>query len=104
MTLTLSRAGHRYVADVGAAPGRWTGYWAVLEDDHQSRVTAGENQGETLSHDHVVRLYKPVAGWTGAQRFTLDLNPPQTAHPRRVVFVVADPADQRPVQALALGC
>jgi hypothetical protein len=104
MTLTLSRDGPRYTAELGAAPGRWVGYWAVLEDAHQSRVTAGENRGETLAHDHVVRLYKPVAGWTGAQRFTLELTPPQPAHPRRVAFVVADPASQRPVQALALGC
>lgn len=104
MALTLSRDGQKYVAGVGAAPGRWAGYWAVLEDGHQSRVMAGENQGETLTHDHVVRLYKPVAGWTGGQRFTLELNPPQAAHPRRVVFVVVDPSSQRPVQALALAC
>jgi hypothetical protein len=104
MTLKLAREGQHYSAEVGVAPGRWTGYWAVLEDGHRSRVTAGENQGEALLHDHVVRLYKPLPDWRGARRFTLDLNPPQPAHPRRVVFVIAGAADLRPVQALALGC
>jgi hypothetical protein len=104
MTLKLRRDGQRYTAEVGAAAGRWSGYWAVLEDGHRNRVTAGENQGETLVHDHVVRLYKPLPDWSGTQTFTLNLNPAQAEHPRRVVFVVAAATDQRPVQALALGC
>jgi hypothetical protein len=49
-------------------------------------------------------LQQDLVQGTGAQRFTLELTPPQPAHPRRVAFVVADPASQRPVQALALGC
>jgi hypothetical protein len=104
MSLKLQRDNDQVIAEVGAAPGRWVGYWAVLEDGHRSRVTAGENRGETLGHDHVVRLYRPVAEWQGAQRFTLTLPPADPAHPRRVAFVVAAAADLRPVQALSLGC
>jgi hypothetical protein len=104
MSLKLRRDGERVVAEVGAAPGRWTGYWAVLEDGHRSRVTAGENRGESLAHDHVVRLYQPVADWQGAQTFTLALPPADPAHPRRVAFVIASFGDLRPVQALSLGC
>jgi len=104
MSLKLRRDGERVVAEVGAAPGRWTGYWAVLEDGHRSRVTAGENRGESLAHDHVVRLYQPVADWQGAQTFMLALPPADPAHPRRVAFVIASFGDLRPVQALSLGC
>jgi hypothetical protein len=104
MTLKLVREGSSVTAELGAAPGRWVGYWAVLEDGHRSRVTAGENRGETLGHDHVVRLYRPLPEWQGAQRFTLRLPPADPAHPRRVAFVVAGAEDLRPVQALSLGC
>ena len=104
MSLKLQRDGDRVTAEVGAAPGRWVGYWAVLEDGHRSRVTAGENRGETLGHDHVVVLYQPLREWQGAQHFTLALPPADPAHPRRVAFVVVAAADLRPVQALSLSC
>lgn len=106
--LTLARSGQTVTATVSAGAGSATvaGYWAVLEDGHVSRVAAGENRGETLRHDHVVRLYRPVPAWPAgeARRFTLDVLPGDPAHPRRVVFVVEDPATHRPLQALALGC
>ena len=104
MPLKLLREGEQVTAEVGAATGRWTGYWAVLEDGHRSRVSAGENRGETLAHDHVVRLYQPVGEWEGPHRFTLSLPPADAGYPRRVVFVVAAAADLRPVQALSLAC
>jgi hypothetical protein len=104
MSLKLQRKDARVVAEVGAGAGLWTGYWAVLEDGHRSRVSAGENRGETLAHDHVVRLYRPVGPWQGEQTFTLDLPPANPAHPRRVAFVIAGAGDLRPVQALSLGC
>ena len=104
MTLKLSREGERAVAEIGAAEGRWSGYWALLEDGHRSRVASGENRGETLAHDHVVRLYRPVGEWSGAQRFELALPQVDAAHPRRIVFVITGAADLRPVQALSLGC
>jgi hypothetical protein len=108
--LALARDGSTVTATVSAtaaAAGRpLAGFWAVIEDGHASRVTAGENRGETLRHDHVVRLVRPVAAWTGdaERRFTLDVLPGDPAHPRRVAFVVEDPATLRPLQALALAC
>ncbi len=102
MALRLTREPGRAMVEVGAAPGRWLGYWAVLEDGHRSRVTAGENSGVTLTHDHVVRRYTPVPAWDGsAQRFELPLHAPQDGRPQRVAFVVEDAASRRPVQALA---
>jgi hypothetical protein len=81
---------------------RWPAYWAVLEDGHRSRVTAGENSGATLTHDHVVRLLQPLSAWIGgARRFELALPPSADGRPQRVAFVVEDAATRRPVQALA---
>jgi hypothetical protein len=97
------------VATVAAAPGadtRLAGYWAVLEDGHSSRVTAGENRGETLRHDHVVRLYEPVAAWAASAgaRPSIAVSRGVAEHPRRVVFVVTDARSGRPLQGLALAC
>jgi hypothetical protein len=107
--VVLERQGDRIVAQVAplaAGAARLAGYWAVLEDRHASRVTAGENVGETLRHDHVVRLYQPVAAWaaaTGASA-VLEVSRGVPEHPRRVAFVVTDAASGRPQQAVALGC
>ncbi len=111
--LSLTRDGDKVTALIAAAPGQGPGlpaqlggYWAVLEDQHLSQVKAGENSGETLRHDHVVRLYKPVPAWAAAQGSSTQLNVSRgmPEHPRRVVFVVTDGATQRPLQALALAC
>lgn len=56
MALRLQVSQGNAVAEVGAATGRWSAYWALTEDGHHSRVTAGENEGNTLKNDHVVRL------------------------------------------------
>ena len=108
LALSMRRDGSAVTVQVEAAPsaGRLEGYWVVLEDNHVSRVAAGENRGETLRHDHVVRLYQPVAAWSAStpQRWTLPVLPGVAAHPRRVAFVVVDPATQRPLQAVALDC
>ena len=107
--LTLTREGERVTAQVAAAPGtalQLGGYWAVLEDQHLSQVRAGENAGETLRHDHVVRLYKPVPAWAAAQggNSQLSVSRGVAEHPRRVVFVVTDAATNKPLQAVALAC
>jgi hypothetical protein len=101
----LVREGNSVRATVGGAPSqRLAGFWAVLEDGHASRVKSGENAGETLAHDHVVTLYKPVAEWSAAeQKFTLEL-PAATSKSRRIAFVVTDSSGARPLQAVALGC
>ena len=113
VTLTLAREGDTVTAQIEGAPGskttgavRLAGYWAVTEDQHVSKVRAGENAGETLRHDAVVRLYKPVAVWaaTSPQKLQLQISRGEQAFPRRVVFVVTDAQMQRPLQAVALSC
>jgi hypothetical protein len=105
-SLTLSRDGDVVTAQVGAATGQLSGYWAVVEDGHSSTVRAGENSGELLRHDHVVRRYEPLPPWDAAQarewRWSVPAAAPGNA--RRVVFVLTQPASQRPVQAVQLAC
>lgn len=89
------------------APARLAAFWAVTEDGHRSAVTAGENAGEKLVHDYVVRELSGVPAWTAAAPTTLQFAPTiaaQAAHPRAVNLVVTDAATGRPVQALRLPC
>jgi hypothetical protein len=106
IAIALERHGSRVSATVsGAAAGqRLAGYWAVLEDGHVSRVKAGENAGETLKHDHVVTLYKPLAAWSGAASPSLDLPASMGGTARRVALVVTDAQGVKPVQVAVLGC
>ena len=107
--LSLARDGEVVtltVAPAAASKQRWAGHWVVLEDGHQSRVNAGENAGETLKHDHVVRQFQPVAAWAAAagQKHQLRVSRGDANFPRRVAFIVVDAASQKPLQAATLGC
>jgi hypothetical protein len=110
VSISLQRDGEAVTAQVAARAGtskRLAGYWAVLEDGHESKVRAGENSGATLRHDHVVRLYQPVAAWPAGQALSaqLKVSRGEPQFPRRVVFVVTDAATAKPLQAVALeGC
>jgi hypothetical protein len=111
VSIELMRDGDRVTAHVAAtaaaAPARLAAYWAVTESRHRTDVKAGENEGVTLSHDFVVREYRPVAAWSAAvpARLSLPLtSPADAAHPRRVNLVVVDAQSGRPLQALALDC
>lgn len=90
-------------------PSHLSAYWVQLEDGHRSDVRAGENAGEKLAHDHVVRQYQPVDAWPSQRGQRLQWTPaPSEARdaglPRRTALVVVDPATQRPLQALVAGC
>jgi len=110
VAIALRREGDRVSAQVvpvagQRTPERLAGYWAVLEDGHHSAVRSGENAGEQLRHDAVVRLYQPVPAWPASGSVSPSLNlPPAGAQPRRVVFVVTDALLTRPLQAAVLGC
>ncbi|MDB5875137.1 MAG: hypothetical protein JWQ07_4579 [Ramlibacter sp.] len=84
--------------------GAWAAYWTVTEHGHSSKVKAGENAGELLQHDFVVRQYVPVGEYRGASKVTLRAIAAQPPHPRQVNLVVFDPKSGRPLQALSLGC
>jgi len=86
----------------GAAP--WSAYWTVTEHGHNSRVKAGENRGEFLQHDFVVRQYTPVGRYQGNQSLSFVSIPAQPDHPRQVNLVVHDPRTGLPLQAVSLQC
>ena len=108
----LVRDGNHFSATVvalGGAPARLAAYWAVTEQGHVSAVKAGENEGATLRHDHVVREYLPVAPWSVKpdNRTPLAFEPAapiDPIHPRDVNLVIVNADTGRPVQALKLGC
>jgi hypothetical protein len=82
----------------------WSAYWTVTEHGHSSKVKAGENAGELLQHDFVVRQYVPLGDYRGASTVTLRAVPGDAAHARQVNLVVFDPRSGRTLQALSLAC
>ena len=87
--------------NAGAA---WSAYWTVTEHGHSSKVKAGENAGELLQHDFVVRQYVQAGRHRGAQWLRLRALPAQAGHRRLVNVVVFDTQDGTPLQALSLAC
>ncbi len=90
----------------------WSAYFTVTEHEHISRVTKGENKGETLKHDFVVRQYVPLGSFNGAQTLKFSSLAPTAmtgkeagkAHPRQINLVVTDSKSGKTLQALSLGC
>ena len=86
----------------------WSAYFTVTEHEHISRVSAGENKGETLKNDFVVRQYVPLGQFSGAQTLKFSsLTPTLSAgkpHPRQINLVVTDSKSGKTLQALSLGC
>lgn len=82
----------------------WAAYWTVTEHGHSSKVKAGENAGELLKHDFVVRQYVPTATFQGAQKLQLRTIARDGDAPRQANLVVFDPKTLQPMQALSLAC
>jgi hypothetical protein len=82
----------------------WTAYYTVTEHNHVNRVTAGENKGETLAHDFVVRQYVPLGNYTGAQKLKINALPGNAKHPRQINVVVTESKTGKPLQALSVHC
>ncbi len=87
-----------------AGAGAWSAYWTVTEHGHSSKVKAGENAGELLQHDFVVRQYVPLGAYQGVQQLRLRPVPAQAGHSRQVNLVVFDARNGKPLQALGMGC
>lgn len=83
---------------------RWSAYWSVTEHGHTSKVKSGENAGELLRHDFVVRQYVPAGDYQGPARLVFHAVPPESGHARQVNLVVFDKASGKPLQALSVGC
>lgn len=86
----------------------WSAYWTVTEHGHSSRVKAGENAGELLQHDYVVRQYTPAGDYsTGAnvpQKLQLRSVAKTPGHARQVNLVVFDKRTGVTLQAVSAGC
>jgi hypothetical protein len=94
------------VSPGSGAPAKLSGYVAVVDDGMQTHVGAGENRGETLRQDGVVRELLP---WNlvGAQPATLRFTSSATLEPgatRHWVAVATDGVYGKPVQAVTLAC
>jgi hypothetical protein len=77
---------------------------AQVTPAHNSKVKAGENAGEFLQHDFVVRQYVAAGEYRGPSKLTLRAIAGQPGHPRQVNLVVFDPKSGKPLQALSVGC
>ena len=107
--LTLARDGAGLaltVAPGAGAPEKLSGYVAVVDDGLQTHVGAGENRGETLRQDGVVRELLP---WNlaGAQPATLrfaSASTPEAGATRHWVAVATDGPYGKPLQAVTLAC
>lgn len=90
------------------APAVWSAYWTVTENSHSSKVRSGENAGELLQHDHVVRQYTPAGDYRNVsgtpQRLVLRSVSSQAGHARMVNLVVFDSKTGRSLQAVSAGC
>jgi hypothetical protein len=82
----------------------WAAYWTVTEHGFASKVTAGENAGESLKHDFVVRQYVPAGTYQGAQVLKLRPVPATPGHAQQVNLVVTEVKGGKPLQALSLTC
>ena len=111
-SILLQRRGAQVQVRVAPGPGappQLALWWALLEDGHGSAVSAGENRGEQLRHDHVVRRYGRLPAWP-ASAGAVQLPPLEAAtkgeggHAARLLVVVTDAATGAPLQAAQLVC
>ena len=106
ITLQQTDTADQFSARVTPAAGvaQWSAYWTVTEHGHNSRVKAGENRGEFLQHDFVVRQYTPVGRYQGPQTLDFVAIAPTASHPRQINLVIQDPRTGEPLQAVSLQC
>ena len=114
LSISLKRVGpDQYEALVtpvaGAADAAaWSAYWTLTEDGHSSRVKSGENAGEFLKHDAVVRQYTAAGDYRStpgtAQKLSWRSIAATPGHARRVNLVVFDSKTGRTLQAVSAPC
>ncbi len=93
-------------AGAGAAQA-WAAYWTVTEHGHSSRVKAGENAGEFLKHDFVVRQYTQAGSYqagTLPQTLAFRSLAATPGHERQINLVLVEPSSGHTLQALSLYC
>jgi hypothetical protein len=82
----------------------WSAYWSVTEHGHSTKVRAGENAGESLKHDFVVRQYVPAGDYSGAKSLKFNAVTATPGHARQINLVVYDSKSGKTLQALSLAC
>ena len=85
----------------------WSAYWTVTEHGHNSKVLSGENKGEFLKHDFVVRQLVQAGQYPGdaaAQKLQFRSIAPTLGHPRQDNLVVLDDKTGNTRQAASLQC
>ncbi len=86
----------------------WSAYWTITEHGHNSRVQAGENAGEFLKHDFVVRQYTQAGEYKTSDTVTQKLGfrsiAPTPGHAHQVNLVVFDRKTGQTLQAVSLQC
>ena len=86
----------------------WSAYWTLTEDGHSSKVKSGENAGELLQHDFVVRQYNAAgdfsAGAKSPQKLVWRSIAPTPGHTRRVNLVVFYTRSGKTLQAVSAMC
>ena len=94
------------VSGSNSAAPTWSAYWTITEHGHVTKVKAGENSGETLLHDFVVRQYTPVGDYSAAspQKLSLRAVAATPGHERQVNLVVFDPKTGKTLQAVSANC
>jgi hypothetical protein len=90
----------RTVAQPGAATAGWVVLVAATQDGLSSRVTAGENRGERLAHDFVVRDFAVHAG-VGEATSSFKPAPGWNLARMSVAAFVQDPATGEVIQSVA---
>jgi hypothetical protein len=95
------------VAALLTAPS-WSAYWTVTEHGHSSKVRAGENAGEFLKHDFVVRQYTQAGDYksegASPQKLGFYSIASTPGHERQINLVVFDPKTGKTLQAVSLQC
>lgn len=90
------------------AKSDWAAYWTVTEHGHNSKVKAGENAGEFLKHDFVVRQYTQAGNYKATEAAAAKLGlrsiAPTPGHARQINLVVFEPQTGKTLQALSLQC
>lgn len=91
---------------LAGAPAEVALWWARVEDGHTTRVRAGENRGETLQHDSVVRDYGQLPVWKTREpgAWAVPQRPAEPGHTGRWIAVASDPATGAVLQAVDIGC
>ena len=91
-----------------APVARWSAYWTVTEHGHNSKVLSGENKGELLKHDFVVRQLVQAGQYKAsdnvAQKLSFRSIAPTPGHPRQINLVVLDDKTGKTLQAVSLQC